>query len=74
MKKLAITCFNRRLHGGDMYNTPSRFIREIPAELIQRCALTGLSPARSVHSLMPLYPSRRLPASIWVGVCCIGFW
>jgi len=41
---------NRRLHGGDMYNTPSRFIREIPSELIEEVRLSG-SVARPLGSL-----------------------
>ena len=32
---------NRRLHGSDMYNTPSRFIREIPSDLIEEVRLNG---------------------------------
>ena len=51
MKKLVVTyAENRRLHGGDMYNTPSRFIREIPGELIEEVRLSG-SVARPLGSL-----------------------
>jgi len=51
MKKLVVTyAENRRLHGGDMYNTPSRFIREIPSELIEEVRLNG-SVARPLGSL-----------------------
>ena len=36
MEKLVMTyAESRRLHGSENYNTPSRFIREIPAELLQ---------------------------------------
>ncbi len=51
MKKLVVTyAENRRLHGGDMYNTPSRFIREIPRELIEEVRLNG-TVARPLGSL-----------------------
>jgi len=51
MKKLVVTyAENRRLHGGDMYNTPSRFIREIPSELIEEVRLNG-AVARPLGSL-----------------------
>ena len=32
---------SRRLHGNETYNTPSRFVREIPAELIEEVRLHG---------------------------------
>ena len=51
MKKLVVTyAENRRLHGGDMYNTPSRFIREIPSDLIEEVRLSG-TVARPLGSL-----------------------
>ena len=51
MKKLVVTyAENRRLHGGEMYNTPSRFIREIPRELLEEVRLNG-SVSRPVGSL-----------------------
>jgi DNA helicase II / ATP-dependent DNA helicase PcrA len=31
----------RRLHGSESYNTPSRFVREIPAQLLQEVRLRG---------------------------------
>ena len=40
MQKLVMTyAESRRLHGSENYNTPSRFIREIPAELLQEVRL-----------------------------------
>jgi DNA helicase-2/ATP-dependent DNA helicase PcrA len=40
MEKLVITyAESRRLHGSETFNTPSRFIREIPAELLQEVRL-----------------------------------
>jgi DNA helicase-2/ATP-dependent DNA helicase PcrA len=42
MEKLVITYAEcRRLHGSDSYNTPSRFVREIPAHLLQEVRLRG---------------------------------
>jgi len=42
MQKLIITYAEcRRLHGGETFNTPSRFVREIPAELLQEVRLRG---------------------------------
>ena len=42
MEKLIITYAEcRRLHGSDSYNTVSRFVREIPAELLQEVRLQG---------------------------------
>ena len=40
MEKLVLTyAESRRLHGSENFNTPSRFIREIPAELLQEVRL-----------------------------------
>lgn len=42
MEQLCITyAESRRLHGNDNYNAPSRFIREIPSELMQEVRLGG---------------------------------
>ena len=42
MEKLMITyAESRRLHGSESFNTPSRFIWEIPAELLQEVRLHG---------------------------------
>jgi ATP-dependent DNA helicase UvrD/PcrA len=42
MEKLTITyAESRRLHGSESYNSPSRFVREIPAELLQEVRLHG---------------------------------
>jgi DNA helicase-2/ATP-dependent DNA helicase PcrA len=41
-QKLLITyAESRRLHGNETYNTPSRFVREIPADLIEEVRLHG---------------------------------
>jgi DNA helicase II / ATP-dependent DNA helicase PcrA len=51
MRRLIITyAESRRIHGSESYNTPSRFIREIPAELLREVRLhTAIS--RPVSSL-----------------------
>jgi DNA helicase-2/ATP-dependent DNA helicase PcrA len=52
MEKLMITyAESRRLHGSETFNTPSRFIREIPSELLQEVRL-HTAIARPVSSLM----------------------
>ena len=52
MEKLMITyAESRRLHGSETFNTPSRFIREIPAELLQEVRLHS-TVARPVSSMM----------------------
>lgn len=51
MRKLNIThAESRRLHGSDYYPQPSRFIRELPADLIDEVRLGGrVSTARSSY-------------------------
>jgi len=50
MERLMITyAESRRLHGSETFNTPSRFIREIPAELLQEVRLNS-TVARPVSS------------------------
>jgi len=52
MEKLMITyAESRRLHGSETLNTPSRFIREIPVELLQEVRLHS-TVARPVSSMM----------------------
>ena len=51
MEKLMITyAESRRLHGSETFNTPSRFIREIPADLLQEVRLhsTVSQPVSSI--------------------------
>jgi DNA helicase-2/ATP-dependent DNA helicase PcrA len=51
MEKLMITyAESRRLHGSENFNTPSRFIREIPAQLLQEVRLhtTVTRPVSSI--------------------------
>ncbi|GAB5453073.1 MAG: DNA helicase II [Halioglobus sp.] len=51
MQKLVISYAEcRRLHGSESFNAPSRFVREIPAELLQEVRLHG-SVAQPVSSL-----------------------
>ncbi len=51
MEKLVMTyAESRRLHGSENFNTPSRFIREIPAQLLQEVRLhtTVTRPVSSI--------------------------
>ena len=41
---------SRRIHGTDMYGVPSRFLREIPAPLLQRGAAEGAGVAAGVRA------------------------
>ena len=51
MEKLVMTYAEcRRLHGSETFNTPSRFVREIPAQLLQEVRLRG-SISQPVSSL-----------------------
>ncbi|MGD2008241.1 MAG: DNA helicase II [Cellvibrionales bacterium] len=51
MEKLTLTyAESRRLHGSESYNTASRFVREIPTELINEVRL-GASVSRPLSSL-----------------------
>lgn len=52
MEKLTMTyAESRRLHGSETFNAPSRFVREIPAELLQEVRLRG-TVTQPVSSLM----------------------
>ena len=51
MQKLIITyAETRRMHGSENFNAPSRFIREIPADLLQEVRLNS-TVTRPVSSL-----------------------
>lgn len=51
MQKLVITyAESRRLHGTESYNTPSRFVREIPRDLVQEVRINS-SVTRPMSSL-----------------------
>ncbi len=57
-KKLYLTyAESRRLHGSDSFNTPSRFIREIPADLLEE-----VRPRTQVSR--PVYHQKQAPASL----------
>ncbi len=57
MEKLILTYAEcRRLHGSETFNTPSRFIREIPAQLLQEVRIHGTvtQPVSSItHAQVP---------------------
>src|SRR5690606_18315091 len=49
MRELYLTyAESRRLYGSETYNAPSRFLREIPAELLEEVRLRG-GMSRPVH-------------------------
>ena len=52
MQRLVLTyAESRRLHGSDSYNTPSRFVREIPSELVNEIRLqTNISRPMSSYA------------------------
>ena len=57
MEKLCITyAESRRLHGKDNYNAPSRFIREIPVNLMQQVRLGGSVSSPMFDSGMTAMP------------------
>jgi DNA helicase-2/ATP-dependent DNA helicase PcrA len=58
MEKLCLTyAESRRLHGNDNYNAPSRFIREIPPQLMQQVRLGGSVSHAAPGSAMTAVPA-----------------
>jgi DNA helicase-2/ATP-dependent DNA helicase PcrA len=54
MQKLVLTyAESRRLHGSESYNTASRFVRELPSELLNEVRL-GAAVSRPLSSLTSL--------------------
>ena len=67
MSKLVLTyAESRRLHGSENYNTPSRFVREIPSEFIQEVRL-GSTVARPLAGLSAGLSSAHQEAGIGLG-------
>lgn len=67
MQKLIMTyAESRRLHGSENYNTPSRFVREIPSELINEVRLSS-SVARPMSSLSSSQASASIEAGVQLG-------
>lgn len=57
MEKLVLTyAESRRLHGSESYNTASRFVRELPSELLNEVRL-GAAVSRPLSSLTSLSPA-----------------
>ncbi|WP_210397293.1 DNA helicase II [Motiliproteus sediminis] len=62
MERLYLTyAESRRLHGQDTYNSPSRFIREIPAELLQEVRL------KSQYKMPASFGNRASTSSLFSG-------
>ena len=71
MEKLMITyAESRRLHGSETFNTPSRFIREIPAQLLQEVRLHGTVTQPVSRSPRPRCP---IPSLAWDSGCTTRF-
>lgn len=67
MQKLIMTyAESRRLHGTENYNTPSRFVREIPSELVNEVRLSS-SVARPMSSLSSSQASASIEAGVQLG-------
>lgn len=67
---LYITCAEvRRLYGAESYNPQSRFINEIPTELINEIRTTSRTslPSRSVESRSLAAPQQQGPAGLTLG-------
>ncbi len=67
MQKLVLTyAESRRLHGTESYNTPSRFVREIPRDLVQEVRLSS-TVARPLSSYAPTASAAHQEAGINLG-------
>jgi DNA helicase-2/ATP-dependent DNA helicase PcrA len=67
MQKLVLTyAESRRLHGSENYNTPSRFVREIPSELLSEVRLSA-SVTRPMSSLSATQTSASVEAGVQLG-------
>jgi ATP-dependent exoDNAse (exonuclease V) beta subunit len=69
MRQLYFTCAEqRRLHGADSYGQPSRFIKEVPEELIEevRPRMQLRVPSRSAVSALRSPPR---PVCTWARAC-----
>ena len=67
MDKLVMTyAESRRLHGQESYNTPSRFVREIPRELINEVRL-GNTITRPLSSMTAVSNSAQHDAGVQLG-------
>jgi DNA helicase-2/ATP-dependent DNA helicase PcrA len=67
MQKLVLTyAESRRLHGSENYNTPSRFVREIPSDLLSEVRLSA-SVARPMSSLSSTQASASAEAGVQLG-------
>jgi DNA helicase-2/ATP-dependent DNA helicase PcrA len=67
MQKLVLTyAESRRLHGSENYNTPSRFVREIPSDLLSEVRLSA-SVARPMSSLSSTQATASAEAGVQLG-------
>lgn len=67
MQKLVLTyAESRRIHGSESYNTASRFVREIPAELVNEVRL-GASVSRPLSSLAMTPSAAHIESGVSLG-------
>ena len=67
MEKLVLTyAESRRLHGSESYNIASRFVRELPAELLNEVRL-GAAVSRPLSSLSPTPSAAHLDSGVSLG-------
>ncbi|MDG1012089.1 MAG: DNA helicase II [Luminiphilus sp.] len=67
MEKLVLTyAESRRLHGSESYNIASRFVRELPAELLNEVRL-GATVSRPFSSLSPTPSAAHLDSGVSLG-------
>ena len=67
MKKLVLTyAESRRLHGSESYNTASRFVRELPSELLNEVRL-GAAVSRPLSPLSPTPSAAHIESGVSLG-------
>ena len=67
MQKLVLTyAESRRLHGSESYNTASRFVRELPSELLNEVRL-GAAVSRPLSSMSPSPSAAHIESGVSLG-------
>jgi len=67
MEKLVLTyAESRRLHGSESYNIASRFVRELPSELLNEVRL-GAAVSRPLSSLSPTPSAAHIDSGVSLG-------
>lgn len=64
MKKLVLSyAESRRLHGEERYNAVSRFVRDVPSELVDEIRIKTPPPSKPLRAKTPAHSSRRFSTS-----------